>query len=81
MLNLEAESEIAYKLYLKHRNSKNYISYIKFITLLHQEIDSNSGIKDKSRSHHFRLLVNKYLTKSFPVKVKDINGKKYLMKS
>ena len=81
VLNLEAESEIAYKLYLKHRNGMNYISYNKFLTLLHQEIDSNSGIKDKKRSHHFRLLVNNYLTKSFPVKVKDINGKKYLMKS
>ena len=78
IVNLEAESEIAYKLFLKHRNAKGYINYRSFISLLHKEIDNNSGKKLRTRSNHFRILINNYLLKSFPLRITESKGKKYL---
>ena len=78
VINLQEESELAYKLFLKHRNGKGFIDYRRFITMLHEEIDNNYGKKYQSRSNHFRILVNKYLLNMFPVAIRESRGKKYL---
>ena len=78
VINLQEESELAYKLFLKHRNGKGFIDYRRFITMLHEEIDNNYGKKYQSRSNHFRILVNKYLLNMFPLAIRESRGKKYL---
>tara|TARA_B110000116_G_scaffold211800_1_gene187689 strand:- start:452 stop:835 length:384 start_codon:yes stop_codon:yes gene_type:complete len=78
ILNLHEESEIAYKLFLKNRNGRNFISYRSFITMLHKEIDNNSGKKLESRSNHFRILINKYLVNLYPVTLQEVKGNKVL---
>ena len=78
VINLQEESELAYKLFLKNRNGKGFIDYRRFITMLHEEIDNNYGKKYQSRSNHFRILVNKYLLNMFPLAIRESRGKKYL---